>query len=94
MCASPGNFFFLKGEEASQLKAHGVKEYGRVEAALNILAEAGMEDSLPAHRLTSYRAAAARCGLFHANHFPLGRGDEIYVRQLYLFFLKIYFDPG
>ena len=94
MCASPGNFFFLKGEEASQLKAHGVKEYGRVEAALNILAEAGMEDSLPAHRLTSYRAAAARCGLFHANHFPLGRGGRNLCSPTLPIFLKIYFDPG
>ena len=88
MCASPGNFFFLKGEEASQLKAHGVKEYGRVEAALNILAEAGMEDSLPAHRLTSYRAAAARCGLFHANHFPLGRGGTKSMFANFTYFFK------
>ncbi len=31
------------------------KDYLSVEAALNILEEAGLEDSLPAHRLSTYR---------------------------------------
>jgi hypothetical protein len=53
----------------------GFKEYRAVEAALNILSEAGLEESLPAHRLTSYRAAAARCGLFHSNQFTIGMED-------------------
>jgi hypothetical protein len=85
-----GNFFFLK-EEGSQLQAVGFKEYRQVEAALNILGETGLEDSLPAHRLTSYRAAAARCGLFHANQFTIGMTDTeklMYTAPLILQYLN------
>ena len=56
------------------------KDYGDVEAALNKLA--GLEDSVPAHWLPSYRALAVSHKLFYTNFFPLGNR-----RSFFLFFV-------
>ncbi len=58
------------------------KDYLSVEAALNILEEAGLEDSLPAHRLSTYRTvekltleARVEVVIIWLNWSPAGEGD-------------------